>query len=267
MMKASLIISFYNNFNNLALILAALEKQSEKDFEVIIADDGSEKSVVEKITNLTEQSSLSIQHVWHEDQGWWKNRVLNLAVRASTSPYLIFIDGDCIPHHHFVKDHLSEASDKWIIGGRRANLSEAYSTLLTPELIRKDVLTRRFHFWRYNRSMRHYEKSFRLPWGWIRGYLDKYNKGLLGCNFSVPKEKVLLINGFDERYRSPGVGEDTDLEVRLHTIGMKTKTIPFKAIQYHLFHPRLQRVGEEENLKLLEENRHLTDGKTAFGIK
>ena len=266
MIKASLIISFYNNLFNLKLILAALEIQSEKDFEVIIADDGSKKEIVKEITQLVNQSPLVIKHVWHEDNGWWKNRILNQAVSVSESENLIFIDGDCIPHHHFINDHLSELTQHFIIGGRRCNLSEHFSNNLSEAQIKNGQLTRFFSFWKANRRMRHFEKSIRLPWKWIRPFLDKQDKGLLGCNFSVKKARILQVNGFDERYKSPGVGEDTDLEVRLHQIGMSTKTIPFKAIQYHLYHERLSRVGENENLKLLKENTQLSNGWTPFGI-
>src|SRR5687768_7510377 len=99
--SASLIISFYNKIEYLRMILAALERQSFKNFEVVIADDGSKAEVVNEIKEIQTKSPLQIQHIWHEDIGFRKTKILNESIRKSNSDYLIFIDGDCIPHHKF----------------------------------------------------------------------------------------------------------------------------------------------------------------------
>ena len=45
MIKASVIAAFYNNIDYLKLVLAEFENQTEKEFEIIIADDDSSEEV------------------------------------------------------------------------------------------------------------------------------------------------------------------------------------------------------------------------------
>src|SRR5665647_325671 len=102
----SLIISFYNRIDFLKLIFAGLEQQSFRDFEVIIADDGSRSEIVEEVKLMIGSASFPVKHIWQEDNGWQKNTILNKAIVASEAPYIIFIDGDCIPHRRFIEEHL-----------------------------------------------------------------------------------------------------------------------------------------------------------------
>ena len=92
----SLIISFYNKIDLLKYIFAALERQTFRDFEVVIADDGSRPEIVEELNRIKSNYFFPINHVWQEDNGWQKTRILNKAVVATKGEYLVFIDGDCI---------------------------------------------------------------------------------------------------------------------------------------------------------------------------
>ena len=140
----SVVISFYNKIEYLNLILAALERQSFRDFEVVIADDGSRPDVVGAIRSIMEHSPLSIQHVWHEDKGFRKTRIFNEAIRKSRSAYLIFMDGDCIPHWRFVEEHYRNREARVLLAGRRVYLSDKLSRSLDAEKIRKGYLEGKF---------------------------------------------------------------------------------------------------------------------------
>jgi GT2 family glycosyltransferase len=61
---------------------------------------------------------------------------------------------------------------------------------------------------------------------------------LVGCNFSCSKAALEEINGFDESYEAPGLGEDTDIQWRLEAKGYCLKSIKFLAPLFHLYHPR-----------------------------
>lgn len=245
-MKANVIISIYNHFDRLELVLAGFEVQSEKDFEVILADDGSNEQTVSAILEYQKKSPLRIRHVRHEDKGFLKTTILNSAVMAAATEYLIFVDGDCIPHRHYVREHLKHRRENTILTGRRVMLSKKLSEQLNPEKIRKGQLENGFF-----RKMlldaftkggtKRVKQGLYIQNKMMEAMLPQKHKGLLGCNFSLHKKDLLEINGFDERYASPGVGEDTDIEYRLSWLGKSFVSIKNYAIQYHLWHKLLER--------------------------
>ena len=136
----SLIISFYNKIDLLKLIFAALERQTFQNFEVVIADDGSGPEVVEEIQKIQANYFFLIKHIWHEDNGWQKNIILNKAIQAAEGEYLIFIDGDCIPQKRFIEEHLENRIAGKIISGRRVLLTKNISKNLTETKIKNGYM-------------------------------------------------------------------------------------------------------------------------------
>lgn len=266
--SVSLIIAFYNDPGNLKLILPSLELQTCPSFEVILADDGSSEEMVGEIQEMIRNSSLNIRHIWHEDRGWRKNIILNKAVVESRSDYLVFIDGDCILHPRCLEEHFHHKKKKWIIAGRRVNLSPGFSAGLTPERIRNGILwgwSLPALVWKNRKHENaHLENAFYFRNSFLRSRINKKDKGVLGSHFSLFREDLLAVNGFDERFLSPAVGEDTDLELRLRRNGMKVRTLKHIAIQYHLYHKKLPR--EKRNLGILEENNRKGITHTPYGI-
>lgn len=267
--KLTLVISFYNKIDQLLLILAALEEQSMGEFEVIIADDGSKPEVVEALKSHIKQSQLIIQHLWQEDIGFRKVIILNEALRQSRTDYIVFIDGDCVPHHHFMKEHYENREPRVMLAGRRVDLSPKLSQKITQENIKNGYLVKDI-YWdllidgTFGKT-EHLMKAYFIPKGWFRNFLNRKDTGLLGCNFSVHKQDLIDINGFDERYLDPAVGEDTDIEFRLRWNGVKLKTIKNMAIQYHLHHKKLERLSA--NLAIFDEVLKHQTIFTPFGLK
>src|SRR5687768_17180449 len=109
-MKVSVVISTYNSPEWLEKVLWGYEFQTYRNFELVIADDGSGDSTREIIDRFKTQSGLDVIHVWHEDRGFQKSEILNKAIQASKTDYLIFSDGDCIPRKDFVGVHVMNAS-------------------------------------------------------------------------------------------------------------------------------------------------------------
>ncbi len=267
MYKASIIVSFYNKIDFLRLVFAGLERQLEKNIEVVLADDGSRKEVVDELQALISELPFDVQHVWHEDDGWRKNIILNKAIAAAKSDYLIFMDADCIPHRAFVSEHVKNQEKGVILTGRRANLSEKLTAELTPDQVRAGKLEgiRLRAFWEgISGQTQHVEKSLYIKSRLARNYIQRKDSSILGCNFSMYREDILKLNGFDERYLSPACGEDTDLELRARNYGLKLKSVNYMAVQYHLYHKVLDR--PVENLDILEENRLKQVGFTPYGI-
>ena len=241
----SIIIGFYNKIDLLEKILEALRLQTVQNFEVVIADDGSKPEVVTRIQALQQELPFALRHIWHEDQGWRKNAILNQAVVAAQGEYLIFIDGDCIPEPHFVEEHYTERKPGTVVSGRRILMGER-----ATEYILSRPLTRRRFGWGLfmallNDTMHGYktrmEHMIHLRCPFLRRlFIKDYERFILGCNFSLYKDDLLSVNGFDERFEYPGYGEDIDLWKRLTRAGIRTYSRKAMLIQYHCYHKQYQ---------------------------
>jgi len=267
MSELTLIISFYNRLDYLKLVFAGLEIQTFKNFEVIIADDGSSENVVQELYDLISKSSFPAKHIWQEDKGFRKNRILNRAIVESKTNYLVFIDGDCVPHSEFLREHYFNREEKVCLTGRRVNLSRKMTENLNEDKIRNKFLEQNIPLILLDSIFGErvdFEKGIYIKSNLLRKYLNKKPRGILGCNFSIHKEDILSVNGFDERYEAPSIGEDTDLQFRLELSGIKIKSLNNIAIQYHLYHKLQER--RPENLKLFEEVKKVGKAFTPFGI-
>ncbi len=267
MPACSVVVAFYNKLRELELVLAGFERQSFRDFEIIIADDGSRPEVVTDLEALMARSPLRIRHVWQEDRGFRKNRILNQAILAADSDYLIFVDGDCIPHRHFVAGHWRQREAGVFLTGRRANLSEGLSARLTPEAVRQGVLERLWGPLTWDallgRSQR-LEQAVYLRSPRLQAWINRKPRGLIGCNMSMWRADLEAIGGFDERYQAAGVGEDTDVEYRLRLAGRRLRSINNIAVQYHLYHRLLPR--DPRNDALFAETRARGEAWTPYGL-
>jgi len=266
--EASVIISFYNKIEVLKLVLSGFERQTLKNFEIIIADDGSNDLVVDELKQIIAGCAMIIKHIWHTDKGWQKNIILNKAIVEASADYIIFIDGDCIPHRHFIKEHVLAKHKNQVLTGRRVLLSRRVSESLTSKMVRRGYLENALVPWmiieRFFGQGQFTENAFYFKFEWIRNRINKKNKRLLGSHFSLHKEDLQAVNGFDERYLLPYVGEDTDLEYRLRLNGCKFKHLKHLAIQYHVYHARLE--CNETNLEIFNDNKKRATAYTPFGI-
>lgn len=269
-MEVSIIIPFYNGIDWLRMICVALARQSFKNFEVIIADDGSREDIVREIEALIPLQPFPMKHIWQEDRGFRKNRMLNKAVVQSRGEYLVFLDGDCIPHSKFVAEHYKLRKEGRVIAGRRVDLPAHISESLTLE----KVSDRHFEhkiilpllYAGIKGKERHMENCLRITNPALRKMLIKERyEGILGCNFSIFKSDLLKANGFDERFVNPGTGEDTDLESRLGRLGIRPLVANHYITVFHKKHKRLD-VHNEANRILYDENNRNQIGRTPYGI-
>ncbi len=250
-------------------VLAGFEMQTEKSFEIIISDDGSDAHFVAELNRVIQQTPLSITHQWQEDAGFRKNKILNKSVLAAKANYLIFSDGDCIPHPAFVSEHLAAAENKVCLAGRRVDLSERITKLLSPEKIKAGFLQsskgKAMMLQDFLRArLFHFMNGFYTKNKALRRFFNRKERGLLGANFSLHKQDLLEINGFDERYNAPTFGEDSDVELRLRMNGVAVKTVMNIAVQYHCHHSLLPR--PESSLKLYRQAIKEARPFTPFGI-
>jgi len=235
----SLIISVYKDVESLAVILDALKFQTYKDFEVVISEDGEFAGMKAFVEGLEHENK--IVHLTQPDVGWRKNKALNSAIRQSAGDYLIFIDGDCVPHHRFVENHLRFSSKGSIVAGRRVKLGPRYSRIFRkniqhlPRLEKKVVFD--FFGMRKDGAKFYEEGVYVNPETWVGKLLAKRKfRTIKGCNMSFFKGDIKLINGFDEDYTLPAIGEDVDLIWRCEAAGFSFRSVKNFAVQYHLHH-------------------------------
>ena len=229
-MKVSLIISYYKNQANLELIFKGLSLQSEKDFEVIVAEDDNDTTTADFIAEQQKKVTFPIELLSQKtDDGFRKNEMLNRSIMSAKSEKLCFIDGDCIPHKHFIRVYNRMINENKICFGKRVNLGEKITEKIHKT---KDLNFLRFPKLLMSDSGKIKEGLF-LPFG-----LKFKQTGLLGCNWGVKKKHLLEINGYDEDYILASVGEDVDIEWRMKEFGLQMISTKNKAIVYHLYHPK-----------------------------
>lgn len=268
-MKISVIISTYNQPVWLKKVLIGYDCQSVKDFEVIIADDGSTGETKMMIEDFASDSDFPIKHVWHKDQGFRKTEILNKAMLQCETDYFLFTDGDCIPREDFIATHLKYREIGFFLSGGYYKLPKDISDAITEDDIRA-------------------QRCFDIKWLRSKGvpFKFKFNKlsknkfsaqlkDLItptkatwnGMNSSGWKEDIFAANGFDERMQYGG--EDRELGERLFNSGIKAKQIRFSAVCVHLYHERgyVKPGMIEKNKKIRKATKEGRLTKTLFGIK
>ena len=251
MLQASVILSFYNDWPILRLVLDALAAQYQGQFEVLIADDGSKQDVVDELTKRLPHYPFQSTHLWHADDGFRKTVILNRAVAQAQADCLIFVDADCVPQNHFVDDHLRHAGPGICQTGRRIDVfREACDELDCSKPAQ--ILSRNWFKllrWSFQGRARNIEKGLRLPEA-LANKVSGRPWGVLGCNFSVNRQDFLRINGFDERFSVAWGAEDSDPERRLLKAGVTRRNLRYQATMIHFdasYHKRKTDQGLERD--------------------
>ena len=265
----SIIISTYNQPNWLHKVLYGYENQSYKNFEVIIADDGSTQETKELILKFIKKSILKIKHVWHEDLGFRKTIILNKAILEAQGEYLIFTDGDCIPREDFVEKHVQKRKiGKFLSGGYfklPMNISEH---IKDEDILYKTCFDLK---WLKSHGLKSSFKNNKLT---SKGYKENFLNFITptkatwnGMNSSGWKKDILAVNGFDERMHYGA--EDREMGSRLINHGIKGMQIRYSAICIHLDHARgyINQERIKENLKIWKKTEKEKLTWTDYGIK
>lgn len=268
-MKISVIFSTYNSPDWLEKVLWGFNFQSYTNFEIIIADDGSNKDTKECIETLKNLTDLTIKHVWHEDHGFQKTKILNKALKETTGEYIIFTDGDCIPRADFVETHVQLAEPGYFLSGGYFKLPMETSLVINRESIESgDAFN---PDWLIKHGLQPTHKIMKLKArGWKQQVLNKLTPtGATwnGHNASTWRNIIFDANGFDERMQYGG--EDRELGERLFNRGIKSKQIRYSAICLHLDHERGYVTDEmkQKNRSIRNETRKNKLTRTLHGIE
>jgi cellulose synthase/poly-beta-1,6-N-acetylglucosamine synthase-like glycosyltransferase len=245
----SLVISYYKNLSFLELVLKGVERQSFRNFEVIIAEDDDSKEMKNFLQDYKPKNPYDILLVSQADLGFRKNKILNEAVRKSKGDILVFIDGDCIPHTHFLYHYAKEVKQGNYFIGRRVMISNKLTSILLKENSISKLNFLNLLITKPNRI----EDGIYFP-----SYGLSKKSGILGSNWGLTKYDFLAVNGFDEDYITAGVGEDVDIEWRLDALGFTPVSMKYKSLQYHLDHPfHYDKEVVMKNMEILENKKNL----------
>ena len=240
--KVSVIATTYNQSKDLALYLLSLQKQTFQDFEILIADDGSSPETREVIEAARSRFfGDRINHVWHNDLGYRKSKILNAAIRQTRAGWIIFTDSDLVVNPFFIQDHLNKKAPRGLFMGRRVDLNGTVSdwirqnpdTLFSREFYLRILASGSFGKFR----SRNLNRAFRVASPTFRRILKSSDvRDLLGSNFSIDRDLLFEINGFDESLEHYW-GEDGDLFIRARNAGASIEGLKNYAVQFHLWHP------------------------------
>lgn len=268
-MKLSVIISTYNSEEWLAKVLEGYCNQTENDFELVIADDGSSPKTKALLNTYASQFVHPIVHVWQEDNGFQKCKILNKAILETHSDYLLFTDGDCIPRTDFVAQHLKYKKQGYFLSGGYFKLPLSISKEIIPENIRQqDCFS---VFWLLQKGMSFSFKLSKLVksnfFAQFMNWITPTKKTFNGHNTSCFKNDLLAVNGFNEAMKYGGL--DRELGERLSHYGIVAKQIRYAAICLHLDHSRdyFSEIERKKNTEIRNYNKKYKVIRIANGIE
>lgn len=267
-MALSVIVSTYNKPRDLERVLWGYAQQSRKDFELLVADDGSGPKTADVIRRVCTEAGLEAVHVWHEDRGFRKSEIVNRAIEAAGGDTLLFTDGDTIPRSDLVEAHLRLAAPGRYLGGGYVKLPAAVSETITVDNVREgrfaDLGWLRARGWRPGRRAL---RLVRSPH--VAALLDRLTPTaplFAGNNSSVAREAIQAVNGFDMAMGYGGL--DRAVGYRLANLGVRGIQVRHRAVCMHLHHDRPYKDPQvvRRNREILETIRRTGQTRAIAGL-
>ncbi len=230
----SIIVSTYQRPEHLRRVLASIAAQRGHNarLEVVVADDGSADNTPTIVDEFAKTAPFPVHFTTAPHQGFRAAANRNRGVAASSAPYLLLLDGDClIPPNHVAK-HLAAHRSGTAWTGYCIHLNQAVSEALSVADVQAGKFTR----------LTSWQERFKL---WIRAQKARCYSGLnhrtkpklLSGNVGIARADFERVNGFDEAFVGWGC-EDDDLGQRLRAAGVRVASILHQTHTYHLWHPK-----------------------------
>jgi glycosyltransferase involved in cell wall biosynthesis len=249
----SVIVSTYNRLDALNATLRSLVRQAEKNFEIVVADDGSGPQTRELVRTWAAKLDVPLRHVWQEDRGFRLAEIRNRAIAASAGDYLIFLDGDCVARPDFVAAHRALAEVGYFVGGNRVLASQA----LTQDILARNLEPEHWSLsaWAAHRARGDINRLLplmSLPLGPLRKRHAGEWEGVRGGNFAFHRADLERVDGFETSFTGWGL-EDSDIVIRMIRSGVRRKDGRFATGVLHLWHPEADRARLSANRAKLDE--------------
>lgn len=259
-MKVSILIPTYNWPDALNLCLRSVFAQTRPPDEIIVGDDGSTDETRRLLQRLACDSPSIFYHVWQPDEGFRLASIRNKMLVASSSDYILLVDGDIVLNRHFVADHLRAARPNTFVQGRRV--------IVGPEATARTLTEGAAHFHMFSRDIKNRKNTIRSR---VLSKLTsvarkRSHRKIRTCNFALWREDAFRVGGFDETYVGWG-SEDTDLAIRLIRAGVERRNLRHAAVAFHLHHRLLSRDNASENFRRNQETLQRETNRAVIGLE
>lgn len=244
-MKISLVINTFDQPDYLARVLAAVTRQALAPDEVLLADDGSGAPTNELFSDWSVRQKFRAAHVWQPHDGFRRARILNETISVAKGDYVVFLDGDTVPHPEFIADHAAAARRGFFVQGHRALVEQKAAAWFGQNEFSTD---RRRAVWQ--RQISGLKNSYR--WPFAASKIKNHLRGIRGCNLGIWREDLARVNGYNEDFAGWG-REDSELAARLFNAGVQRLDLRGRALCFHLWHPPASRSNLAVNDGLLEK--------------
>lgn len=232
--EIAVLVSSFERPGHLRRVLASIAAQRGIGgaLEVVVTDDGSRDETPRIVRQFASTVGFPVRFTTHPHNGFQLARCRNEGVMASTAPYLLFLDGDCLIPPDHLRAHLDQRRDGYVMAGYPIHLNEAISQKISEAEVRDASYLQRVSF----------RKQLAMWWRHVRatGYSllgHPTRPKLLGGNMGIARADYEQINGYDENFHGWGC-EDDDLRMRLRSAGVRVASIAWWTNTYHLWHPK-----------------------------
>jgi glycosyltransferase involved in cell wall biosynthesis len=249
----SVVVATYNRGDALDAVLRGLSRQGDRDFEVIVADDGSDGATARVVERWTGRIGVPLKHVRHEDRGFRLAEIRNRAICASVGEICVFLDDDSIPRPNFVAAHRRLAEPGWFVAGNRVLLAQGLTERILRDRLEPELWgAATWVAARLRGEINRISPVVPLPLGPLRARNAARWQGARGGNLAIRKADLVRVDGFDAAYGGWGL-EDSDIIVRLIRCGVRRRDGHFATGVLHLWHPQNDRSNAAENQTKLDE--------------
>ncbi len=229
MHRISVIVSSYDHPRALALVLEGLRAQDTGDFEIIVADDGSDTDTFALLEEF-QGAGLALDVVTQPDEGFRKSKAVNQAIKKTRGDQIVFLDGDCVPFPDFIRRHAAAyRPGHYCVGGY------IWTSLATAQSLDRAQVRAGGHLLLLTPAERARLWGVHLRNRLYRLTGKRRKPKILGGNLSIARDALFAVNGFDEGFDGFS-GEDSDIRNRLNNWGARGTSLWNRAFVCHLDH-------------------------------
>jgi glycosyltransferase involved in cell wall biosynthesis len=196
-MNVTVVIPTYNRADRLLQTLSALNRQSYKQFTVLVIDDGSSDDTSEKVKGIQKALDFHITYIKQANGG--ASSAINNAIKNVKDGLIILLDDDIIAFQDTIMKHVSfhqNTSDAILSGAAE----------IDHRIIKKDI-----EWYKYTVDKKWEKLNTSAKGPLLVGF---HNFVITTANMSFPKHVFDKIGGFDERLRD---GYDFEFGIRALT--------------------------------------------------